>query len=627
MLTRRRSNHPGCSFPLPFLVCGLLLAAAVAFSPAAAAEAADGGAGHEGRAGKPEVEAEAEARGDGVAVAEAGGEVVAQGNATEAKEGSLADMIDRALEKEFPESEGEQGGGETDPGSFNNTVAEKQGVLETVARRVTKKNETKDNKSFPFKEVFLDRTEQEDVPTLIDRKDNVFIISNPKSKYPVLQLDLRLISDLVVVIVSATCGGIAFACLGQPVITGYLLAGSIIGPGGFSFVNEMVQVETVAQFGVIFLLFALGLEFSTAKLRVVRAVAVLGGLLQIMLFMFLCGILATLCGGKTKEGVFVGVLLSMSSTAVVLKFLMERNSINALHGQVTVGILILQDCAVGLLFALLPILSGTSGLLHGVASMMKSLVVLITFLTILSILSRTGVPWFLKLMISLSSQQSYVLVALHVTQTNELYQLAAVAFCLLFAWCSDKLGLSLELGSFAAGVMISTTDLAQHTLEQIEPIRNFFAALFLASIGMLINVHFLWNHVDILLAAVILVITVKTFIVAIVVKGFGYSNKTSLLVGMSLAQIGEFAFVLLSRASSIHLIEGKLYLLLLGTTALSLVTTPLLFKMIPAMVHLGVLLRWFSVDTNQVELGLKNDVLRIDSGKRINLIVQGSHDS
>jgi hypothetical protein len=111
MLTRRRSNHPGCSFPLPFLVCGLLLAAAVAFSPAAAAEAADGGAGHEGRAGKPEVEAEAEARGDGVAVAEAGGEVVAQGNATEAKEGSLADMIDRALEKEFPESEGEQGGG------------------------------------------------------------------------------------------------------------------------------------------------------------------------------------------------------------------------------------------------------------------------------------------------------------------------------------------------------------------------------------------------------------------------------------------------------------------------------------------------------------------------------------
>ncbi|XP_047151398.1 K(+) efflux antiporter 4 isoform X2 [Vigna umbellata] len=430
---------------------------------------------------------------------------------------SFANMIDRALEREFPENEQNEG---TDPGGFNNSVAEQQAVLETVARVMPKKNESKEEKPFQFHDVFnLDNENRaDDMPTLIDRKDNVFIISNPKSKYPVLQLDLRLISDLVVVIVSATCGGIAFASAGQPVMTGYLLAGSIIGPGGLSFVSEMVQVETVAQFGVIFLLFALGLEFSATKLRVVRAVAILGGLLQIFLFMCLCGITASLCGGKSSEGIFVGAFLSMSSTAVVLKFLMERNSVNALHGQVTIGTLILQDCAVGLLFALLPVLGGTSGVLQGVVSMAKSLVTLIAFLAILTMLSRTCVPWFLKLMISLSSQ------------TNELYQLASVAFCLLVAWCSDKLGLSLELGSFAAGVMISTTDLGQHTLEQVEPIRNFFAALFLASIGMLIHVHFLWNHVDMLLAAVILVIIIKTIVAASVVKGFGYSNKTSLLV-------------------------------------------------------------------------------------------------
>ncbi|PIN25131.1 putative K+/H+-antiporter [Handroanthus impetiginosus] len=530
------------------------------------------------------------------------------------KENSFADMIDHALEKEFNET------GElsdvTDHGSFNNSVAEQQAVLETVARVKPKKNETKDEKSFQLHDVFnLDNENRpEDTPTLIDMKDNVFIMSNPKSKFPVLQLDLRLISDLVVVIVFATCGGIAFACAGQPVITGYLLAGSIIGPGGFSFVSEMVQVETVAQFGVIFLLFALGLEFSAVKIRVVRAVAVLGGLLQIFLFMCLCGITASLCGGQASEGVFVGVFLSMSSTAVVLKFLMERNSINMLHGQVTVGTLILQDCAVGVLFALLPILGGTSGALQGVISMAKLLVVLVTFLAILSILSRTCIPWFLKLMTSLSSQ------------TNELYQLASVAFCLLVAWCSDKLGLSLELGAFAAGVMISTTDLAQHTLEQVEPIRNLFAALFLASIGMLIHVHFLWNHIDILLAAVILVIIIKTIVVTFVVKGFGYNNKTSLLVGMSLAQIGEFAFVLLSRASNLKLIEGKLYMLLLGTTALSLVTTPLLFKLIPAVVHLGVLLRWFSPDLTH-EIGFRGDSLRADSAKHISLMVQGSHDS
>ncbi|MED6185562.1 K(+) efflux antiporter 6 [Stylosanthes scabra] len=428
-------------------------------------------------------------------------------------------------------------------------------------------------RSFQLQHVFnLDSENQAKyMATLIDQKDNVFIMSNPKSKYPVLQLDWRLISDLVVVIVSATCGGIAFASIGQPVMTGYLLAGSLIGPGGLSFVNEMVQVETVAQFGVIFLLFALGLEFSAAKLS----------------------------GSKSSEGIFVGVFLSMSSTAVVLKFLMERNNAKALYGQVIIGTLILQDCAVGLLFALLPVLDGTSGVFQGIMSMTKLLVILISFLAVLSIFARTCVPWFLKLIMSLSSQ------------TNELYQLAAVAFCLLVAWClsdqldkvpyvgrcSDKLGLSLELGSFAAGVMVSTTDFGQRTLEQVEPIRNLFAALFLASIGMLIHVHFLWIHVHILLAAVILVIIIKTTVAATVVKGFGYNNKTSLLVGMSLAQIGEFAFVLLSRASNINLVEGKLYLeQQLSAWYAYTVTTPLLFKLIPAVVHVGASLHWFPPD-------------------------------
>ncbi|WZZ18661.1 hypothetical protein YC2023_111750 [Brassica napus] len=518
----------------------------------------------------------------------------AEANATNAKpkEDSFADMIDRALEKEFPENDQND---VPDPGSFNNSVADQQAVLETVARVKPKKNETKTKEEKSF--FNLDNENGvEDTPRLIDRKDNVFIMSNPKSKYPVLQLDLRLISDLVVVIVSATCGGIAFACAGQPVITGYLLAGSVIGPGGLSFVSEMVQ------------------------LRVVRAVAIPGGLLQIFLFMCLSGITASLCGGKLTEGIFVGAFLSMSSTAVVLKFLMEKNSISALHGQITVGTLILQDCAVGLLFALLPVLGGTSGVLQGMLSMAKSLAILIAFLAALFVLSRT---W-----------------------TNELYQLAAVAFCLLVAWCSDKLGLSLELGSFAAGVMISTTDLAQHTLEQVEPIRNFFAALFLASIGMLIHMHFLWNHVDILVAAVLLVIVIKTVVVAIVVKVFGYNNRTAVLVGMSLAQIGEFAFVLLSRASNLHLIESKLYLLLLGTTALSLVWSISFAHGAVHHVHFDSELAFsrkssndtisIQVDTSRstfrgalTVIGLKGgDLYHLESAKRISLMIQGSlHDS
>ncbi|XP_011101192.2 K(+) efflux antiporter 5 isoform X2 [Sesamum indicum] len=504
-------------------------------------------------------------------------------------------MFDRVLEKEFSENDAPEGAGES---SFNSTVADKQAELETVAKithEKTKMNDTKEangTKPFQFQDVFsLEKEDSDDMTTLIDKKDNVFVMSNKKSKYPVLQVDFRLISDLVVVIVSAAIGGIIFSCLGQPVIVGYLLAGSIIGPGGLKFISEMVQVETVAQFGVVFLLFALGLEFSLSKLKVVGPVAVLGGLLQIVILIFLSGITAVLCGAKLSEGVFVGCFMSMSSTAVVVKFLVERNSNNALHGQVTIGTLIFQDCAVGLLFALLPVLGGNSGILRGMLSMGKLLLTLSIYLSVASILTWLFVPRLLKLMMQLSSQ------------TNELYQLAAVAFCLMSAWCSDKLGLSLELGSFVAGVMISTTEFAQHTLDQVEPIRNFFAALFLSSIGMLIHVHFLWTHVDILLASVILVVVVKTTVAAVITKAFSYSLRTSLIVGVLLAQIGEFAFVLLGRASNIHLIEGNMYLLLLGTTALSLVTTPVLFKLIPALMHLGIFMRWFSSEngTNNEE--------------------------
>ncbi|XP_071934244.1 K(+) efflux antiporter 5-like isoform X3 [Coffea arabica] len=448
-------------------------------------------------------------------------------SAPESGDGSIAQMFDRVLEREFSsDNDQPEGSGAS---SFNSSVADEQAVLETVVKithEKAKKNDTQEANatiSSKIQDMLNLENDGSDDTTLIDNDHNRYVMSNKKSKYPVLQVDLRLISDLVVVVVSAAIGGIIFSCLGQPVIVGYLLAGSLIGPGGLQFISEMVQVETFAQFGVVFLLFALGLEFSLTKLKVVGPVAVFGGLLQIVILMFLCGSTAMLCGAKLSEGIFVGCFLSMSSTAVVVKFLVERNSNNLLHGQVTIGTLIFQDCAVGLLFALLPVLGGNSGILHGMFSMGKLLVTLSVYLACASLLTWSFVPRFLKLMIQISSQ------------TSELYQLAAVAFCLLSAWCSDKLGLSLELGSFAAGVMISTTDFAQHTLDQ---------------------------------------------------------------VGLLLAQIGEFAFVLLSRASNLHLVEGRMYLLLLGTTAFSLVTTPVLFKLIPAVMHLGVLMHWFPSESS-----------------------------
>jgi Kef-type K+ transport system membrane component KefB len=175
---------------------------------------------------------------------------------------------------------------------------------------------------------------------------------------------------------------------------------------------------------------------------------------------------------------------------------------------------------------------------------------------------------------------------------GELNQMVAVAFCLTVAWISEHLGLSIELGAFVAGVMISATPYAEQTLHHIEPIRNVFAALFLASIGMIMNPFFLWVHLDVLLASLLVVIVFKCSLITLVVRAFGYSTRTSFTVGMSMAQVGEFSFVLLSRASNLGLVQRKLYLLLLGTTALSLVATPIMFRCTPYMLRLAFHARW-----------------------------------
>jgi Kef-type K+ transport system membrane component KefB len=392
-----------------------------------------------------------------------------------------------------------------------------------------------------------------------------------------LQQDLRLISDLVIVMCSAALGGMLFAILNQPLITGYLLAGSLIGPGGFGMVVELVQVETLAQLGVVFLLFALGIEFSPSKLHHIQGVAVLGGCTEILLAMLFCGVISDFSGAPCKEGLFIGAFLSMSSTTVVIKCLMERNEMTSLPGQIAVGTLILQDCTIGLLFALLPILGGNNSVSEGAISLIKTGIVMVVYLCICFSLSRSLIPHILGIVSS---------------HGGELFQSTSIAFCLAISWFSDHLGLSLELGAFIAGLLVSSTPFADKMLQNIEPIRNFFAALFLTSIGMIMNPFFLWVHLDVLFATLLIVIFFKCTLITLVVRAFGFSFRTSLTVGISLAQVGEFSFVLLSRASAVGLVHQKLYLLLLGTTALSLVVAPILFKVKHHIINIAALLRW-----------------------------------
>jgi|TARA_X000000368_G_scaffold20111_1_gene15778 Kef-type K+ transport system membrane component KefB len=538
-------------------------------------------------------------------------------------EKTLAAQFEKVLAKEFNDKDGTESKGMASEGagrSFNRSIALQGATLETVVRVSRSKSPSfplesannvgvssisgnaQENSSLgkfrrsiakissrvftysvlnhiPEHEIFVER--------LIDSSDNEFVISNPKNGTMELQQDHRLITDIVIIICAATIGAAVFGALGQQFITGFLLSGSLIGPGGFGLVVELVQVETLAQFGVVFLLFSLGVEFSISKLRHVKNVSILGGSIEVLLAMLLCGVLSDFSGAPTKEGIFIGGFLSMSSTTVVVKCLMERDEMSTLHGQITLGTLILQDCTIGLLFALLPVLGGSHGVVDGVVSLIQTVITMIFFLVLCIFITRYVICHFMRAVFTFSS---------------ELFQLVLIAFCLLIAWLSDHIGLSIELGAFIAGVMVSSTTFSEQALTKIEPIRNLFAALFLTAIGMIMNPYFLWVHLDVLFATLLIIIVFKCSLITLVVRAFGYNFRTSFTVGMSLAQVGEFSFVLLSRASAVGLVHRKLYLLLLGSTALSLIATPVLFKLSRQVLHFGALMHWLKVDTTENEL-------------------------
>ncbi|BAZ22690.1 putative potassium/proton antiporter [Kalymmatonema gypsitolerans NIES-4073] len=385
-----------------------------------------------------------------------------------------------------------------------------------------------------------------------------------------MQEDFRLIVDLVSVFAVAACGGLMAALLRQPVLLGYLIGGMVVGPAGLGLIKELIQVETLAQFGVAFLLFALGVEFSFTELKKVQAIALGGGGLQIALTILVTVLVCGLTGAWAylpAKGVFLGGILSLSSTAVVLKCLMERNETETPHGQVMLGILVVQDLALGLMIAVLPAL-------HQPA---ESLVIAVLLALLRIGLFAAGAVaagiWLIPPLLRLLAR----------TESRELFLLGVVALCLGIALLTEYMGLSIEMGAFVAGLMISEVEYADQTLTYVEPLRDIFASLFFASIGMLIDPVFLWNNLELILGLVTLVFVGKFLIITPLVKLFRYPLKTALIVGLGLAQIGEFSFVLASEGQALGLVSRRVYSLILGTTAVTLVLTPFVLRLVPIL--------------------------------------------
>ncbi len=394
-----------------------------------------------------------------------------------------------------------------------------------------------------------------------------------------MQEDFRLIVDLVSVFGVAACGGLLAALLGQPVLLGYIIGGIIVGPTGLGLIKEVVQVETLAQFGVAFLLFALGVEFSLAELKKVRAIALGGGAAQITLTILVtvlvCGVTGA-WGVLPAKGVFLGAILSLSSTAVVLKCLMERNETETPHGQVMLGILVVQDLALGLMLAVLPALDQPPETI-GIA--------VLTALGEISLFAGGAIAagiWLIPPLLRLLAR----------TESRELFLLGVVALCLGIALLTEYMGLSIEMGAFVAGLMISEVEYADQTLTYVEPLRDIFASLFFASIGMLIDPVFLWNNLELILGLVALVFVGKFLIITPLVMLFRYPLKTALIVGLGLAQIGEFSFVLASEGRVLGLVSQRIYLLTLGTTAVTLVITPFVLRLVPFLFNFAESMPW-----------------------------------
>jgi CPA2 family monovalent cation:H+ antiporter-2 len=379
--------------------------------------------------------------------------------------------------------------------------------------------------------------------------------------------ELQLVADLVLAVLAAFVGGVIAQRLGQPVILGYLLAGVIIGPFTPGPQADVHSIQVLAEIGVAFLMFALGAEFSFGELRRLGRVATLGGGLQVVCTMGLGPLLAPLLGLTFVQGVFLGALLALSSTVVALKVLMARGELQALHGRVALGILIAQDLAVVPMVVVLPaVASGSEHLLQELAlAAVKAGAVLLGAYVV----GARLVPWALG--------------RAAISQTRELFLLGVVALALGTALVTQFAGLSLAFGAFLAGLVVAESDYRTQVVAESLPLRDLFASLFFVSVGMLINPSTLLTQAGLVTLVSAVVILGKVGIVAAAVLTLGMPARVAVLTGLSLAQVGEFSFVLARIGVEDGAIPSTVFDLTLATALVTIVLTPSLIRFAPIL--------------------------------------------
>ena len=341
-------------------------------------------------------------------------------------------------------------------------------------------------------------------------------------------------------------------------VIGFLVTGILIGPYGFSLIRAVEQVEILSEIGVILLLFVIGMELSIKQLISIKKTVFLGGSLQVGITAFVTTIVYYFLSYSWPQSVFVGFLFSMSSTAIVLKTLQERKEITAPHGRNALAILIFQDIIVVPMMLIAPLLAGQSANIGMdiLSLIVKSVIVLV--ITILS--ARYVVP---RVMHSVAK-----------TNSKELFLLVTITLCFAVAYLTSQIGLSLALGAFIAGLIISESAYSHQATSMILPFRELFTSFFFISVGMLLDLDFFFINIPLILFLVLLVFVVKASIAAFAVSVLKYPPRTVLLTGLALFQVGEFAFILSKVGIEYNLLDVQTNQYFLSVSIVSMILTP-----------------------------------------------------
>ncbi|MCA4965054.1 cation:proton antiporter [Pseudomonas sp. Y24-6] len=375
-----------------------------------------------------------------------------------------------------------------------------------------------------------------------------------------------MFANLLIILASSLVVIALFQRLRLPPVLGYLCVGLMIGPTAFNWVNESEELPDLAELGVVFLLFSLGLEFSLSKMLALRQVVFGLGSLQVLICAVLLGSLLMLFGMPGIPALLLGAGLALSSTAIVSKELGSLGEIFSSHGQNAIAVLLFQDVVAVLLLTLVPVFAGSSEQPWYWALPMTLGKTLVLFVGLL-MASRWLLP---RLFHEVAAARS-----------AELFVLLALVIVLLTAWLTHLLGLSPALGAFLAGMLLGESHYRHQIEADIRPFRDILLGLFFVSIGMLIDLQLFASHGLLILGLTLALLLIKGSVVALLVKWRGSDTETAWRSGLALAQGGEFCFALMAQMQTSKMLPGDFAALLLAATFCSMLVTPLLLRAAP----------------------------------------------